>query len=440
MSTLYDLADPAMQQTAAGYPQLKTMNTSFLFSQDERDTLRSLAQQVAEIASLPVQNEKAKLWTAHNDLKTLEPLVFIDPENGWNEIILASELVCRDPLARVWEMQFRKQIYWFRYLKDDKVIEPYFDVPYSYSDNGWGLNIAKHGGDHGGAYAVTQALVDYERDLDKLHYPIIEIDHEQSEKAMTLAMELFDGILAVRRKNIWWWTLGMCQEYVNMRGMEDFMCDMIIEPDNFHAVMEILCSGQLKRLSWLEKSGLLSLNNDGTYVASGGFGYTNELPLSDFNSSQVRTMDMWGFVDAQETVSVSPEMYAEFVLPYHKRIADRFGMNCYGCCEIYDTRWEYVKTIPRLRKVSVSPWANWRTVPEYLGNKYIASVKPSPTPLASKIMNENEVRNDCRRAAEQTKGGVCEFIMKDNNTLGGNPEHAIRWVQIMREEIIKVYG
>ena len=63
-----------------------------------------------------------------------------------------------------------------------------------------------------------------------------------------------------------------------------------------------------------------------------------------------------------------------------------------------------------------------------------------PTPLASCHMNEDVVRSDCRKAVEQTKGGICEFIMKDNNTLGKNPYNAIRWVEIMREEIARVYG
>jgi hypothetical protein len=55
-------------------------------------------------------------------------------------------------------------------------------------------------------------------------------------------------------------------------------------------------------------------------------------------------------------------------------------------------------------------------------------------------LNEEVVRADCRKAVEQTKGGICEFIMKDNHTLGGNPRNAVRWVEIMREEIDRVYS
>ena len=99
-----------------------------------------------------------------------------------------------------------------------------------------------------------------------------------------------------------------------------------------------------------------------------------------------------------------------------------------------------MKRLPRLRRISVSAWADWATVPEYLGKDYIASVKPKPTPLASNIMNEEVVRAEARKAVEQTKGGICEFIMKDNHTLGGNARNVTRWVEIMRQEIQRGYG
>jgi hypothetical protein len=439
MALIAQADDPATMQTAAGYPEVKSMATAFRFSQKETDCLRKLGAQVAEISQRPDMAKKKKLWMAHNDLKTTDPLVFIDPENGWNEIIDAKTLASEDPLARVWEMALRKQIFWAEGMKDDKVIERYFDVPYSFSDNGWGLELGKHSNSKDGAYIVIQALKDYDTDFEKLHYPDITIDEDQSQKLMDLAHETFDGILQVRRKNTWWWTLGMCWDFVNIRGLEDFMIDTLEEPENFHRMMNLLCEGKLKMLDFLDKNALLALNTEGNYVGSGGFGFTEQLPRPEFDG-RVTTMDMWGFVDSQETVSIGPDKYAEFILPYHKRIAERFGLNCYGCCEGYNTRWKYVKQLPRLRRVSCSPWADWSTVPEYLGKAYIASVKPSPTPLSMPTMNEAVVREDCRRAAAQTKGGICEFIMKDNHTLGGNPRNATRWVEIMREEIDRAYS
>jgi len=438
MSYMVEEKEPAQMQTAAGYAELKSIDTNYVFSRTEIDVLRGLAEKTAEIAARPEMKKKAELWTAHNDLKTDEPLIFVDPENGWNEIITPGELSCSDPLARVWEMVLRKQIFWAEGMKDDRVIEPFFDVPYSCSDDGWGLDIKKTGGESGGAYIILPAIEAYEEDFPKLHYPNITIDKDESERVMDLALEVFAGILTVRRKHSWWWTLGMCFDYICLRGLEEFMCDIIAEPDYFHKMMEFLCEGKLRMLDFLEENDLLASNTGGTYIGSGGFGYTDQLP-GPGSAGKAKTADMWGFVEAQETVSIDPRQYAEFILPYHKRIAERFGLNCYGCCEGYDTRWEYIKELPRLRRVSVSAWSDFSAVPDYLGKNYVASVKPSPAPLASKNMDEEFVRAECRRAAEQTKGGICEFLMKDNHTLGGNPGNITRWVEIMREEIARIY-
>ncbi len=428
--------DPATMHTAAGIPELKTINSSYKFNADEKERLRSLASRMAEIAQLPIQKKKAELWKAHNDLKTNEPLVFIDPENGWNECISADTLTCKDPLARVWEMHFLKQIYWFEVMKDDRVIDNNFDVPFSFSTTGWGVDVVKVGGDHGGAYKMKQAIEDYEEDLPNIHYPEIIIDKPESDQVMELALSIFDDILNVRRKHNWWWTLGMTWEFINLRGLEELMMDTILEPEGVHALMNLLCEGQLKRLDFLQQNDLLSSNTGNTYVGSGGFGFTDHL-ADPQNISKVTTMDMWGFVESQETSSISPDSYAEFVLPYHKKITERFGLNCYGCCEASDVRWKYVKQLPRLRRVSFSPWADWSKAEQLFGMNYITSLKPMPSYLATANMDEDVVRKDLRRALDATKNCVPEIIMKDNNTLGNCPRNASRWVEMAREEIAR---
>lgn len=427
--------DSATLQTAAGMPDIKSMNESLSFEPKEIEELRRLASRVAEIAALPIQKDKAKLWTLHNDLKIRQPLVFIDPENGWNECIPVDTLKCVTPLARVWEMFLRKQIYWFEILKDDKVIEPYFDVPYSFHDTGWGVELMKEGGQNLGAYKVKQAIVDYEDDFAKVHFPKIYIDKEESAAVLNLAHEIFDGILTVRRKSSWWWTLGMTWDYINLRGLEDFMCDMVTEPEYVHKLMSLLCDGYMERLNFLQEGGYLSLNTEGSYVGSGGFGYTEDLPTPKSHQGKVTTMDMWGFVESQETVYVSSDMYGEFIFPYHKKIIERFGLGCYGCCETFDTRLQFIKQLPRIRRVSVSAWSKWECVGAELGKNYIASFKPNPAFLAMPTMDEDCVRQEIRRALDCSREAIPEIIMKDNHTLGNNPRNASRWVEIAREEI-----
>lgn len=440
MSVLLNMKkDIATEQSAAGIPALKEIGSSYKFTDEEIKVLRDLATKVAEIAARPEEEKKAKLWTDHNDLKTTEPVVFVDPENGWNEIVTVDQLQCSDPLARVWEMQLRKLIYWADNMKDDKVIEKYFDVPYSFETNGWGVELQKHGGENNGAYKVKPAIEEYEDDFEKVHYPEITIDWEESKTVMELAEYIFGGILEVRRKHTWWWTLGMTWEFINLRGLDNFMLDLMWDQEWVHKLMKLLSDGTMKRLDFLEANGLLASNTEGTYVGSGGFGWTNELPTPAQISGNVTCKDMWGFCDSQETVGCSPETFGEFILPYQLPILERFGLNCYGCCEPINIRWDFVKKIPNLRRVSTSPWANKPAMAEFLGNKYIMSAKPAPSPLAVPVMDEDVVRRDLREIldAAAAKGCVVEIIMKDNHTLGHNPRNITRWVEIAREEIAK---
>jgi hypothetical protein len=433
-------ADFAAMQTAAGIPRVSEMGTDFIFSGAETARLRRLAEETAAIAADESQRAKAEAWRAHNDLESEYPLVFIDPENGWNECVPPDGLECEDPLARVWEMGLLKQIYWAREFRDDKVIEPFFDVPHVYAEDGWGLELKRVGGEGGGSYRMIGAIRDYESDFPKLRYPRITIDWPASERILDLASEIFSGILRVRRKTVWWWSMGLTCDYIMLRGFEDFLTDLIDEPEWVARVTRFLCDGVMDRLDFLESNGLLAPNADGSYVGSGGFGYTSALPSTCEGSGAALTKDMWGFVESQEMGSVSPDMYGEFLYPHHARIAERFGLNCYGCCEPFNPRWKYVKNLPNLRRVSVSPWADLRAVPEMLGEGYIASLKLNPAHLALPVMDENLVRAEIRNALEMTKGCVVELIMKDNNTLGGNPENGKAWVRIAREEIAAVHS
>ena len=143
---------------------------------------------------------------------------------------------------------------------------------------------------------------------------------------------------------------------------------------------------------------------------------------------------MWGFAESQETVGVSPEMYREFIFPYQRTILERFGLNCYGCCEPLDNRWDLVKTFPRLRRVSVSPWSDVKRMAELLQGNYIFSLKPSPVPLAQPQLDEDSIREELRSNLRRTKNCRVEIIMKDNHTLGKNPQNAERWVALAKQE------
>ena len=69
-------------------------------SREDRERLRGLAGRVRSLASRDREKEKRDLWYAHNELKTTQPVVLCDPENGWNEILTDDLSECEGDLAR----------------------------------------------------------------------------------------------------------------------------------------------------------------------------------------------------------------------------------------------------------------------------------------------------------------------------------------------------
>ncbi|MCZ7547481.1 MAG: hypothetical protein M5R40_29970 [Anaerolineae bacterium] len=120
---------------------LSTMGTradDLRISADDRAVLRRLAARVAELAARPIEQEKRTLWYRHNALEPTRPLVFCDPEVGWQEIITPNQMECTGALARDWEFRLRKEIFWGAEMCDDRVIVADFDVPHVYQESDWG--------------------------------------------------------------------------------------------------------------------------------------------------------------------------------------------------------------------------------------------------------------------------------------------------------------
>lgn len=223
----------------------------------------------------------------------------------------------------------------------------------------------------------------------------------------------------------------MTYQFVLLRGLENLMYDMYDYPEGVHGLMKFLTDSTLKRLDFLEREGLLSVNSCDEFIGSHSHGFTASLPPKE---GAVTPMDMWGFCESQETVSVSPEMFEEFIFPYQLSIAERFGLNYYGCCEPLDQRFHIIQRIPRLRKVSASPWAKLPVMKEQLGKNYVMSIKPNPAYIAVENPDWQLVRGELRRIFSETKGCIREVIMKDLNTIGKNPETVKNWCRIAKEE------
>ena len=176
------MANETAAELATSSIDLKTLS----LSPADRVVLRRLAGRLAGLAALPVQAEKRERWNRHNDLEPGRPLIFCDPENGWNEIITGAQLECRGELALRWEMTLRKELFWAESMGDDRVVEPFFNVPHVFTESDWGMSETKKGGGHGGSYSWEAPLKSYD-DFDKLRFPVITVDADASAAVLAVA-------------------------------------------------------------------------------------------------------------------------------------------------------------------------------------------------------------------------------------------------------------
>lgn len=404
------------------------------FEDKDRQILRELAKQIAEIGNHPRQARLRAMWKLHNSLKKTKPMVLVSPEGSWGEIFPEGTLRCTDPLARAYENHFRSLIYRWEHLRDDWVILPHLKVGLTWTHTGWGLAPGyTHSDMPRGAWHIEPPMKD-ESDLEKLKVPDIVIDEEATQRNFEMMHDAVGDILEVKiyhRMFIWGFT-GLANVYMYLRGLDQMMYDMIERPEFVHRVMKFLADGNMHMLDQVDAYPRLDLDNDDEYIASGGIGFTDELPGPDFDG-RVRLRNLWGFGEAQELVGVSGAMHEEFVFQYQRPLMDRFGLNCYGCCEPVTDRLEYVLKIPRLRRISISPWADKRLAAEGLGDKYIFSWKPNPAQMCGKF-DEDWIRRDIRETLDIAKGCVVEMILKDTHTCDNDPSRLSAWVRIAEEE------
>jgi len=403
----------------------------------DREILRSLAARVREIAELPEMETRKQRWYRHNDLEPERPLVLCFPEGAWEELLPRDDrsLKCSDPQARDWEYRLRKSIYWWELIRDDNVLEPYFDIPWRVDWGSYGVREVVTHGENRGSYTWDPPIKNLDEDFAKLRFRKPKVDRQTTLNELALATEIFGDLLPPRIHGQLWWSMGLTWEAIRLIGLEEFMIVMYDNPSGLHRLMAWLRDDHMRVIQWAEDEGLLSLNNTNGYTGSGGVAYTRQLPQPDWQPGMpVRLKDLWGFAESQETVGVSPEMFGEFILPYQLPLLARFGLNCYGCCEPLHARWDYVRTVPRLRRVSVSPWCDQRIMAEKMGRNYIFSRKPNPAMICVSF-NEETVRADIRNTLQIAGSCPLEIIMKDTHTVQNDPTRITRWVQIALEEV-----
>lgn len=401
---------------------------------DDRNHLRELARKCAEIAHLPETEEKTKAWIAHNKCEGYRPMMVVQL-NNWDDIGLP--LRCTDPLALYFENQLQSCIVAHELIGDDYVTPPYIQVPLAINVLPFGIEKNIIRAEKGPGYHVIPAEENITRFLDTEPKTTYSYDAELTNYRLDFANEIMGDILPAKLVNDshhYLFTPTMwVTEYMTMEKMYLAIID---EPDALHRLMQTIEQDMIAYLKWQEDNGLLILNNGSDFIASGSYGFSDELPRRHIAPGEiVKTTDIWGHINSQESVGISPEMYKEFVAPYCHRIAEQFGLLYYGCCEAIDTFWDSVSKYPNLRKLSISPWCDEAAMGEVLANsKVIYARKPSPHFVAwQDEFQIDDFREYIKNTARLTRDCKVEYCFLDTCTVHSSPQKVNKMMEIVRQ-------
>lgn len=406
----------------------------------DRNILRTLAAEIAELAQDPVQQERIDGWKALNSLKPIRPMLWIT-EIPWREFeddVIELRAQCEDARARRVERGLRRKIFTARKLRVDEVLSTEFHVNRAMQGRGYDLEPKEERIEQGAAFIQSHHYLPVIKELDdieKIKMPELRCNLAKTAERVGFFGDLFDGILDVKEAGVRQQSFADWDLIVMWTGVTEALTDLMLRPDYIHAIMRRVTDCFLMTMTQLEERNLLSYPHPLDRVHSGAAGYTDELPQPGCDPDHIKLIDQWGGVSPQIFSDVSPEMHEEFALQYEIEVLSRCGLNYYGCCEPLHNKMHLMAKIPRLRKISVSAWCDVAKAVSEAAQPYVFSHKPSPAILAEDTFNEERAEQDMRERLARSDNMPCEFIMKDISTVRGDVNRLIAWCELARRVI-----
>ncbi|MFH1708427.1 MAG: hypothetical protein ABIF71_11010 [Planctomycetota bacterium] len=162
----------------------------------------------------------------------------------------------------------------------------------------------------------------------------------------------------------------------------------------------------------------LALNHDGNQgYCSGSSRFTDETAKPA--GKQVVSTDRYGYIESQESVGISAEMFDEFLTPHFSRFANKFKMFKYGCCEPVHDFITVLQRLHGLRKVSVTPWCDMPKLTQRCRKDVIWCRKPIPLKLCGDTFDPADLKAHLQETLDIGKDFFVEFVFRDTNMLTG---------------------
>lgn len=402
----------------------------------DRDRLRALAAQQAELAASDGMKRLYADWRAHGRFeKSARPMLTIEMGTFADEII-PGMLRCEGARARRVEAMLLSNVIPHTLFGDDTPIRDHVPVALKKRFAPLGLDVRKQDADDSGAAGVGHHFETYLHDLEEdwglLGPSRWALDVDAAQREVEELGELFGDLLPVRRAGE---TLCVdaAEDLIHLMAMEDLYVAMIDTPELVHEMVERLLSDYHRYLDEWESRGLILPTAGDEPLPQGSYCFDGKLPDK---GSGLHCSQVWGHMNAEEMNDVSPGMYREFIIDHYRPMAARFGALSFGCCEAVHKFWDgCIETLPNLRKVSISAWCDETMMGERLrGREIVYLRKPTANLLGvGSQLDEDAVRAHFRHTAEAASGCRLEITQRDVYLIHGGFDKVARYISLARE-------
>jgi len=402
--------------------------------------LRELAGRYAEYATGDTMRRRRDKWRLHNRLaERTFPFHIEDNGSFLHEVMPPRQ--CTSPLSRGLEGRLLYALVSYEQIDDDRIIPDRFVVDWvthqgSFCDE---LRFTHADDGHGGSlgFESNKPVQDIDADFHKLRRRTLTLDRSATQAEAEVAAAAFAGLLPVvvgRTGSTY--SEGITNKAVHLMGMEELFVQMAMNPEAVHRLLTFFAEENLARGDWEEEQGLLTLNNDGNQgYCSGSSQYSDEIPgRAIAPGERVLSTDRYGYLEAQEATGLSPDMFGEFLMPHFRKLAARFRLLKFGCCEPVHALMPHLQTLPGLRKVSVTPWCDLPALAATCRKDIIWSRKPVPLKLCGATFDPAVFRAHLQETLDIGREFFIEFVFRDTTCLTGAMAPRVRQAcQIVRD-------
>lgn len=401
-----------------------------MISPKDRQILREVAAQAAELAASPRNQQLYQDWMDYGAGKDVRPLIRIEIDTFEHQL-LPQLLRCEGRRARQIEARLLRPIVNFTQFQDDTLVPDHYAVKLHTHFVPFALPVRRQESGSLGHHFIPY-LHELEEDEHLLGPSEYSIDLEGTQKEADEAQALLGDILPVRRVTDAFYCTPM-QDLVHIMNMDDLYMAMVDDEERFVRMLDRLADDYLAFFELQQREAGLISHARMQHLCQGSYCFTDE--LTD-GAPGAQLKDLWLFMDSQETAGVSPRMYADLVFPTYHRVMKRFGLVSYGCCEAAHPIWDdCLSKVDNLRKVSISPWCDEEMMGERLrGTKLTYLRKPPATLLGMDTpkLDADAVLQCFRKTAQAAKGCRLEIAQRDVYMVGGSAQKVRRYVELAR--------